>query len=43
LFYVVNAVGLALGKGGVLPPVTAAWLAPMLFMAAGVYLIRKMF
>ncbi len=43
LFYVVNAVGLALGKGGILTPVAAAWLAPVLFMATGVYLIKKMF
>lgn len=43
LFYVVNAVGLALGKGGVLAPVAAAWLAPVLFMLAGFYLIRRMF
>ncbi|MBF0331352.1 MAG: LptF/LptG family permease [Candidatus Omnitrophica bacterium] len=43
LFYVVNAVGLALGKGGILPPIAAAWLAPMLFTAAGIYFIKKMF
>ncbi len=43
LFYVVNAVGLALGKGGVLPPFLAAWLAPILFSGAGFYLIRKLF
>ena len=43
LFYVVNAVGLALGKGGALTPFMAAWLAPVLFTAAGVYFIKKMF
>jgi lipopolysaccharide export system permease protein len=43
LFYVVNAVGLALGKGGVLPPFAAAWMAPALFVATGVYIIRKLF
>jgi lipopolysaccharide export system permease protein len=43
LFYVVNAVGLALGKGGALTPFTAAWLAPVLFTIAGIYLIRKLF
>jgi lipopolysaccharide export system permease protein len=43
LFYVVNAVGLALGKGGALPPFAAAWMAPVLFTAGGVYLIRKLF
>ena len=43
LFYVINAVGLALGKGGILPPIAAAWMAPVLFTAAGIYLIKKMF
>ncbi len=43
LFYVVNAVGLALGKGGILPPPLAAWFAPALFTAAGTYLVRKLF
>ena len=43
LFYVVNAVGLALGKGGVLAPFLAAWLAPVLFTIAGIYLVRKLF
>ncbi|MBF0485315.1 MAG: LptF/LptG family permease [Candidatus Omnitrophica bacterium] len=43
LFYVVNAVGLALGKGGVLHPILAAWLAPILFLAAGIYIIKKLF
>ncbi len=43
LFYVVNAVGLALGKGGALPPAVAAWFAPVLFIAAGFYLVRKLF
>ena len=43
LFYVVNAVGLALGKGGALTPFMAAWLAPVLFTAGGIYLIKKLF
>ncbi|MBF0387598.1 MAG: LptF/LptG family permease [Candidatus Omnitrophica bacterium] len=43
LFYVVNAVGLALGKGNVLPPVIAAWFAPAFFVAAGTYSVRKLF
>ncbi len=43
LFYVVNAVGLALGKGGVLPPLLAAWVAPILFVGAGIYSARKLF
>jgi lipopolysaccharide export system permease protein len=43
LFFVVNSVGLALGKGGALPPVMAAWFAPLLFLGAGVYAVRKLF
>ena len=43
LFYVVNAVGLALGTRGALHPILAAWLAPLLFLAAGFYIIRKLF
>jgi lipopolysaccharide export system permease protein len=43
LFFVVNSVGLALGKGGALPPVTAAWFAPAIFLISGVYLSRKLF
>ncbi len=43
LFYVVNAIGLALGKGGVLPPILAAWFAPIFFMAAGIYSAKKLF
>ena len=40
LFYVANAVGLALGKGGLLSPVISAWIAPVLFFMAALYLIR---
>jgi lipopolysaccharide export system permease protein len=43
LFFVVNSVGLALGKGGALPPVAAAWFAPALFLITGAYLSRKLF
>ena len=43
LFYVVNAVGLALGKGGALDPLLAAWLAHLLFIAAGFYIIHELF
>jgi lipopolysaccharide export system permease protein len=42
LFFVVNAVVLALGKGGALQPLTAAWLTPILFLGCGVFMIRKM-
>ena len=43
LFFVINAVALAMGKEGLLPPAAAAGLTPVLFCAAGVYLIRKLF
>ncbi len=41
LYYAVNSVCLAIGKGGHLPAFVAAWLANFLFAAAGLYLIRK--
>ena len=43
LFYVVNAVCLALGKGGLVAPVTSAWLAPLIFLGIGMYLIKTKF
>ncbi len=43
LFYVVNAVCLALGKGGLVAPVLSAWLAPLIFGGAGMYLIKTRF
>lgn len=43
LYYVFDAVGLALGKGGVLPPFAAAWLAPSVFLMLGLGLIKKYF
>ena len=43
LFFVVNSVGLALGKGGVLPPLLAAWFAPILFLLAGAWITKKLF
>jgi lipopolysaccharide export system permease protein len=44
LYYVLNAVGLALGKGGFLyPPLLAAWLAPLAFTGLGVYLVKNKF
>ena len=43
LFFVVNSVGLALGKGGALPPLAAAWFAPILFLAAGAWITKKLF
>ncbi len=43
LFYVLNAVGLALGKGGMLSPFLSAWIAPLIFFLAAIYIIQKKF
>ena len=43
LYYVVDAVGLAYGKGGWISPLLSAWLAPLIFLSAGIYLIKKNF
>nr|MBP7163588.1 LptF/LptG family permease [Candidatus Omnitrophota bacterium] len=43
LYYVTNAVGLALGKGGIFPPLLAAWLAPVIFTGTALYLIKYKF
>ncbi len=43
LYYVANAIGIALGKGGLLPPEVAANLAPVFFSLASVYFIRTHF
>ena len=40
-FYGVQAVCLALGKGGVLPPLLAAWGANLVFGALGIRLLRQ--
>jgi len=42
IFYVVNAIFLALGKGGLIPPMISAWAANVTFAAFGIYLIRKL-
>ncbi|MBL7158177.1 MAG: LptF/LptG family permease [Candidatus Omnitrophica bacterium] len=41
LYIPVMAVGLALGKGGMLPPVLGAWFSNILFGGAGIYLLSK--
>lgn len=43
LFYVLNAVGLAFGKGAYLPPIVSAWVAPFFFFVIALYLIRTRF
>lgn len=35
VYYGANALSLALGKGGLLPPAASAWAAPLFFSAAG--------
>ena len=40
LYYVVNAVSLAFGKGGFFPPVVAAWITPMIFAALAMTIIE---
>ncbi|MDD5073247.1 MAG: LptF/LptG family permease [Candidatus Omnitrophica bacterium] len=42
IYYVVNAMFLALGKGGLIPPVVAAFAANVGFAAFGIYLIGKL-
>jgi lipopolysaccharide export system permease protein len=41
IFHVTNAVGLALGKGGLFAPILSAWLAPLAFLALACYLIKS--
>ncbi|HOW35115.1 MAG TPA: LptF/LptG family permease [Candidatus Omnitrophota bacterium] len=43
LFQVLNAVGLALGKGGWLPPILSAWLTPIIFLGVALYIIKTKF
>lgn len=40
-FYGINAISIALGKGGFLPPFVAAWAANAIFGCLGIALIRK--
>jgi len=41
LYLPVVAISLALGKGGILPPVVAAWAGNVLFACLGIYFINK--
>ncbi len=43
LYYVVNALALAFGKGGLFPPVFAAWAAPFVFTSIALILIESNF
>ncbi|MCK5215220.1 MAG: LptF/LptG family permease [Candidatus Omnitrophica bacterium] len=42
-YYLSNSVGLALGKGGLFPPILSAWLAPLLFTSVALYFIHEKF
>lgn len=41
LFLVMTRMAEALGAGGAMPPVAAAWMPNLLFLAAGIYLNRR--
>ncbi len=43
LFYVFNAVGIALGKSEALDPMVAAWIAPAAFFSIAIFLIKTKF
>jgi len=43
IFYVLNAVGLAFGKGGLLPPILSAWMTPGICVLVAIYLIKTKF
>ena len=40
-YYGITALSLALGKAGMLPPFIAAWLSNTIFLALGIYLLKK--
>ena len=41
LYYGIESICLALGKGGTLPPLLSAWSANIIFLFVGIYLMRK--
>jgi lipopolysaccharide export system permease protein len=43
LYYTCEAVGLALGKGGLFEPAVSAWLTPFIFTSGAFYLIKTRF
>ena len=43
LYYVTNAVALAFGKSALLPPIVAAWAAPLLFITVALVIIETDF
>lgn len=42
-YFVINAVAIAFGKAGILPPVLSAWIAPLLFVGIGIIAIESDF
>jgi len=42
-YYVANAVALAFGKGGLLPPLLSAWMAPLIFTSCALIIIEADF
>ncbi|MCM8780280.1 MAG: LptF/LptG family permease [Candidatus Omnitrophica bacterium] len=42
IYYVTNAVAIALGKGAILPPLLSAWLANIIFFFISLYLISQL-
>jgi lipopolysaccharide export system permease protein len=43
LYYITNAVSLAFGKSGALPPILSAWAAPVIFFIAAIVIIETDF
>jgi len=41
LYYGIDSICLAMGKGGALPPLLSAWLSNIFFAIIGIYLIKK--
>ena len=41
LYYAFIAISLALGKGGIFPPIIAAWIGNIVFAALGIHLVNK--
>ncbi len=41
LFYALFAISIALGKGGALPPILAAWISHILFAISALYFIKR--
>lgn len=42
-YFVVNAVAIAFGKAGILPPLLSAWITPLLFVGIGIIAIESDF